>query len=414
MSESQTRQRVENLKSPVSSFQSLVGARIDMLTRDIEAQCEHFKSETDIRIVMQETEIIRLASVLTLSAYYHINRAYFHASSGLIAIVVAIVEIVVWAYTSIKWLVNTRVAQILIGIHRILYTIWGDYKKEVDKHLKNVSDYAQSIGMGVDGLINLFSAAQGAVGLYAGIRGKDYEGFRGDLYESFNKNTARVKYYLQLLAEDPSAFFTKFFLDEQGHQYNEAKEWWGNTLDTIEAAVDMVDKAAEQIASIGEELLKFEASLPDLIREHIPSWITHGLRDMNDYIYYNVKPALAKVDNKLSEVNAVLDSYRDNAADLVDKLAHPGEVLLGVDDLPDYARDAQLAMIDDVTSREFETAATAERLAMSGDLEDFDIINAALTAPTPEPVFLSIEASARHEATGIVLEPHETWFVGDY
>ncbi|GAI23052.1 unnamed protein product, partial [marine sediment metagenome] len=90
MSESQTRERVENLKSPVNKFQLLTETGIDMLTGNIEAECEHFKADTDIRIALQETKIIRLTSVLTLSAYYHINRAYFHASPGFLAILAGI------------------------------------------------------------------------------------------------------------------------------------------------------------------------------------------------------------------------------------------------------------------------------------------------------------------------------------
>ncbi len=414
MSESQVRERIENLKSPVSKFQLLTETGIDVLMGNIEAECEHFKTDADLRIALTETKIVRLASVLTLSAYYHINRAYFHASPGLFAILTAIWGVIMIVVDIVKLIRDSKLWSIAIIIHDLCMVLWEEYRKFVEDVMREVSDVSQQLGMGVDGFSHLLNACEGSVGVIQGIRGIDYQGFKGELYDKYLQYSTYISQHLHELATDPSAVFRKLFTRNQVTDWEDGGDWWKKTAGWIGGVTDRLDKATDAILGMSEEILKFEASLPEFIRNNIPDWITGGLRDMNDYVYYNVKPALAKFDRTFSEIDAVLDSHRKTAADLVDKLAHPGEVLLGIDDLPDYARDTQLAMIDDVTSREFETASESERLAMSGDLEAFDIIQAAMTAPTPEPEFLSMESLGRHELTGIVLDPHETWFVGDY
>ncbi|GAH69871.1 unnamed protein product, partial [marine sediment metagenome] len=110
----------------------------------------------------------------------------------------------------------------------------------------------------------------------------------------------------------------------------------------------------------------------------------------------------------------IMKTLSQRGSELADKLAHPGDVLLGVDDLPDYVKAYQERAIDDVTSREFDFWTNSERSEVQGDLDDFDRIDRLLTAPTPEPEFLAMEVAKGRTIGEITAEHKETWFPGGY
>jgi len=171
---------------------------------------------------------------------------------------------------------------------------------------------------------------------------------------------------------------------------------------------------AESVGYITGELVALEATLPKFIRDNIPRAIWDGIWAADKAIRMDILPTLESIDSQFNEVNAVLAAHRARTESLGRLLKKPGDILLSVDDLPAWAQQNQLDMIDDVTSRQFEEASASERLAMSGDLDEFDRIDQALKAPTPTPPFMSIESPDYVTGPDIVKEPHETWFVGDY
>ena len=109
-----------------------------------------------------------------------------------------------------------------------------------------------------------------------------------------------------------------------------------------------------------------------------------------------------------------MESISKRGSDLADKLANPGDLLLGVDELPEYVKKYQEGLIDDVTSREFEFWTNQERGEMQGAFDEFDRVDRLATAPTPEPEFLSMEIPIGRTVGEITAEPHETWFPGGY
>ena len=154
--------------------------------------------------------------------------------------------------------------------------------------------------------------------------------------------------------------------------------------------------------------------MPAFIRDNIPAVIWDGISWANSKIDDQLLPALSNIDQKLSEVNAVLESHRQTAASLIDELAHPGDLLSRIDQLEESARLLQEGKIDDITSRLYEKETDKYLEDDAAIIEEFELIDKAMEAPIPEPSFLSLEDIPRHDIVAPERIGAETWFVGDY
>ena len=185
-------------------------------------------------------------------------------------------------------------------------------------------------------------------------------------------------------------------------------------FDPIYEGIKKAEAAFTGLSSVADELAAIQEGMPEFIRKHIPVAIWDALETFTETIDRQILPRLINAERVLETARKILISYGVKFGDLADKLAHPGTNLLTIDDLPDYAKNQELWAVDDIASRLFGESADQERLAMSADLAKFDLIDAAATAPLPEPSFMTIESPARAALHGIVATPKETWFIDGY
>ena len=113
-------------------------------------------------------------------------------------------------------------------------------------------------------------------------------------------------------------------------------------------------------------------------------------------------------------MDAILNANIERGHELAQRLARPGDILGGVDALTGSEQSNQLGMIDDVTSREFDFWTNTERAEIQPDLNAFDRIDSALTAPTPQPGFMALNNPDRKRLHGITVDHQETWMIGGY
>jgi hypothetical protein len=162
------------------------------------------------------------------------------------------------------------------------------------------------------------------------------------------------------------------------------------------------------------ELSALRVNMPQLIAQYIPAGIWTALDEADSFIHDKIMPALNQVQSLVTTIQRATNVTNTQLSALAAKLASPGNLLQGVDSLPGFLKKDQETRIDDVTSREFEFWTDQERTIIEADLNAFDLIDSALKAPTPSPVYFELEGTDEYHPRGITVTPQETWMIGGY
>jgi len=173
-------------------------------------------------------------------------------------------------------------------------------------------------------------------------------------------------------------------------------------------------EAISGLKGVADELSAIQNNMPEVIRANIPASIWASLDNFSDIVSTQILPRIQKVESMLTIYDNVFAANSKKLGELADRLAHPGTNLLGIDDLPDYARASEQWAIDEVASRLFGAGSDLERSDIQSALDRFEIIDAAARSPLPTLAFMDIETPGRGALYGIVVEPQETWFIGGY
>lgn len=395
----------------VKFFTDFTRNNIAFLNQDIINQGRVISQTLEVQVSEHEIFIIRTVTCLQTNATYHILRTLYHASPSLIAILLVIWGVIKFIWDVIKIVID--IINIIQALHvdDLMYKLWPWYAEQIDKIRAFITDVSEALGWGVDGLMHLLNATTGAVGIYGGLTGKSEDWFKMQSFVKMESTLKTLETFTTIGYKDPSTLLAMIFEVEERDTLGWLGNWSGDNLDKIISVTTMAEKALRDAGDIGNELLAIRVNMPSIIAQNIPASIWSGLESFNNVIYDDILPTVSAINNKLEEANRLIDMYSDQLSNVARKLLKPGDLLLGVDNLIDPVRVLQEQAIDDVASREFQRIADENRAAISGDLDEFDRIDEALSAPTPPPVFMTIEDPKRRAILGIVYEPGETWFL---
>jgi len=400
-----------DIDSAVNLYADLTGSNIDRINEQIKSDAEVLALNLEVSLSFNESYLIRAAAELQRHALYHTLRGTYHASPALLFFLISMIILInkIWAVVSV--IVTIFAVIKAFHIDDLLYRWWPWYADIVDQIRGFIVETSEALGWGIDGLMHLVNAVQGGVSIYGGLtnKGEDWMKLQGLLKMEDTLKTLQI--YAKIGYTDAGDLLGKIFDVQARDTLLWFKDWSGENLDKIMNVTGIAEKALRDAGSIGDELLAIRENMPQVIADNIPASIWSGLESFNNTIYNDILPTVSGTNEKLAEANRLIDMYADQMSNIARKLIKPGDLLLGVDNLPDYVRLPQEVAIDDVASREFQRLANEGRDALDDDLGEFDRIDAALKADTPEPVFMSLESPARAALTGIVAEPYETWFL---
>jgi hypothetical protein len=372
------------------------------------------QKETEINVSLINLQLQNYTYQLNLNAYYHYLKSAIDPDPGFIAIVLGVYNVIKSVVTFIQMIVNSKVFQVLLLIHKILVTVWPDYKKATDRIIKNVSDFSKQVGMGADGLHHLLSAVASTAGMITGLAGEKTDFTAQQWYIKSNKTLQLISNVANTWSVDPIGHLTSISWYSGVADQEAMNKWWTETSEWINSGINDVAKSVQDITGITDDLQQAISLMPQFVQENIPSWVQDGLNNVNDLINESINPALNQVRQQVNIINNVLNEYKINIHNLQNGLLNPGVTLLRVDDLNAVEKERQLAMIDDVTSRDFVEQTTKDREGLSNTIDTLDSIVEALTAPTPEPQQYSLESVPGRPKPEITIEAHETWMVGGY
>jgi len=375
----------------------------------IRGSCVFLLDDLEIQITSCEINLIRISSVLAQNAQFHILRAYHHASPSLWLFLVGIYEFVV------------KVVEIITVINTIMLVVTGEklaywldqlipgFQAAWDDIMNKISAFSAALGWGVDGVQHLLNATHASADIWGTVTGKDLDSVKMEKFKRTEILLDSYSKYLHAWQANPGQQIAKYAEAASSRMYWSGYDAIHNITDKVGVFGEKVETVLTSVGTITDELLSLRNDMPEFIAENIPTGIWDSLEKADTVINDRILPALTTITDRIDDLDAVLDAYQAKAAEIADRLAHPGDLLAEIDKLPDYARQNQLVKIDGVTSMLMKESNEAAVAALAGDLSEFGIIAASLENPPAPLPFMTLELPGR--SPGITPEPYETWIL---
>jgi len=382
------------------------------IKQQIRDQGAFIRDEISVTVARGEVTLTRAIALVTYDAEYHIASAYFHASPGLIAFITGI-------YTVVKTIVDiistlSKVLQAITGQNLVywLNQIIPGFQDVWNNLMDQISTFSSQLGWGVDGVLHLMNLTNIGSNLVGSITGKDYGWVQADMYKKAKYTLASFSAGLENWQNNPGKMISLIFGSNQESDHFLADTFMTRLTGKLDGAVDKVELFASGLGQMTSEIAAIQNDMPAIVAKHIPKALWDGVTKVDAAINDRILPQLTQISDSIDELNTVIESQRKKAAELADKIAHPGDLLMEISKLPDYARDDQLSKIDSVVSYNMSQDNEIGAADRAARLLEFSKITQALANP-PEPIpFLELELPGK--SPGITAEPRETWLVGDF
>ena len=402
----------DRVDSHIASYKQLTDSSVTALKQAVRDDCARFREEISISISRIEIVITRETVTLVDDAEYHLLRAYFHASPSLWAIILAIygfvrvvIEVISVINEVMKVITGETLAYWLDFIIPGFEAAWRDI-------MNKVSQFSALLGWGVDGVHHLLNVRNAGADLWGIITGRDEDAVKVEKYKRTEAILNSYSLHLDAWQANPGAQIAAWAKAGSEDRYWEGLWKIREITGKIAAFEDKSTAAFECIGTITNELLALHNNMPYIVNKYIPVYIWDKLEWFSIFTNDRLLPWLEEIDDRLDELDAVIEAHQAKAAALADKIAHPGDMLAEIANLPDYARDDQLFKIDSVTSSLMSSQNTANFAAVEGDLRAFALIAKALETPPPALSFMELELPER--PGGVVTRFAPGWQVGDF
>jgi hypothetical protein len=404
------------INTGLEAFTDQTSSSVNIAVDDTYRLLKEMRENTNYHISTTQKVMIDGITLLHLNASLHIQRVMDVGSPTIIAIIAAIAQGVAVVVKFVKALMATKVIQLLLTLHKLAYAISNDYRDAVNQVMKKVSNFSKAVGLGAAGVSMAINIARCTKIMISGMDQENEDKAVYDFASWAGLQLSSIQSLSEKIAKDPNAWVCDMFESASTGAFYDSSGWSKRVFGMIDQATDLAAEALENVSGVLTQLQDFVSEMPDFIRDHIPQNLLDAVNKADIYIDDVLIPELVKTKSNIDIINSQLEEQRKKAAELAAKMGRPGDIMVGVDDLPDYAKQTQLKLIDDVSSREMARRNEEEAAKYEQFFKDSSLITEALTAPTPEPVMLTLETPERSKALGIVAEPHETWFVksGDY
>lgn len=414
MNEERIQKAIASTTEAVNGYVRTVDSYTDDLRPAIRFEARQLRDEVDIKIASCEAHIIRLTGIISQNANYHIISAYFHASPGLWAIIIGILEVV---KIVLDWISIINDLLVAITDQNLLYwlnKLIPGFENAWNSILHKISTISQKLGWGVDGISHLLNAFNIGTDAWGAITGKSDIGVRTEKMTKTQSFLNSLSGRLEEWENVPGIMFNDLINSVPSlNNFQSHMEMHNIQLNLGKLGHD-ARGFLTSISDITSELGALREDMPSFIADHIPQGLWDGIDRVQKTIDEGILPVLTDVMDRIAEVNAVLESYRERAEALAESLNNPGDLLERIEALSEQARLIQAGKLDKY-SGEMMNKKTGD-VAAGFETEDriLDALHELMSVPIPEPSFLALELAPGSTHPEITVEPHETWFAGDY
>jgi len=402
------------LNEAVNGYTHYLDAYTDTLRPGIRKQCLQLRDEVDIKVTSSEAHIIRLVGVISTDAEYHIASAYFHASPGLWAIILGILQVVKAIIDWIKIINDILIALTDEGVVYWVNKLLPGFEDAWNNLLNGISDISQKLGWGVDGISHLLNAFSVGADTWGHITGGSTGAVRIEKIECTQKFLDSLSKNLTRWENTPGVMFDDLLAKVPAQTNLESWSTMWVMRSNIKKALERTETILSGVSGITHELGALREGMPAFIAQHIPQGLWDGIDRVQRTIDEGILPVMTDIGDRIDAVNAVLEAHRIKAEALAESLNNPGDLLERIEALSEQARLIQAGKLDKYAG-EMLSKTTGNMVAGFAE-EDriLDALHELMSVPIPEPSFLGLELAPGVSHPEITVEPHESWFVGDY
>ena len=414
MDDGRVKAAVGNTEAFLEDYASGVEGYTSDIRSSVREACKSLQDDISINLTSREVELTRYTTLIARDAEFHTLTAYYKASPGLIAIIIAIAKFVLKVVGIIKIINDFMVLVTGENLAYWLNKLIPGFEEAWNDIMNKISGFSAMLGWGVDGVHHLINALGASADLWGMVTGRPMDEVRVKKYTRLYTLMNSYSNYLAKWQKNPGEQIAKYI--DWFSDYNYGEGYWKmhDIFDRLDTFGDKIETTVKDVGKISGELLGIREGMPEFIAKNIPRGVWDGIEKVDTAINDRIIPALTAVNDRVDELNAAIEAQRKHAQELADRVSHPGDLLSEIDSLPLYARLDQEDKIDDIATRKLKRDTSEAWEAERVDLRGFDKVYAAMTAPIPPPEFMELEVPGRGVITGITEEPRETWFVGDY
>jgi len=302
----------------------------------------------------------------------------------------------------------------LVRIHQLVYLISEDYRTQVDKIFSQIREISAALGYGADFMQLILRDTRNLVFDISSSIGKPYDlseitwmNTFSDFMKDFADKASSYRNNPNRLLWDIDMMIVKPGVDAKAYSMQVF-------IAGIERGIEGIKILAEDVIRIRNDVVRFAADLPEVIRGKILPEVNRVARQIDDFLKLTYDPVMKVIDASFAVVGAEIELRKKEVAKISDRIRRPGKYLQEIQYLDVEEQKQDYEAIAEVTShttreefREYDLAHEWAAKKLLADELARQVVSAAPEILRLEPTGPKVPGPPGPDKT-------DTPFVGDY
>ncbi len=302
----------------------------------------------------------------------------------------------------------------IMAIHRIAYMTSEAYRGVFLDISEAISRVSTQLGLPAYYIQNALENARIVVHDLGATLGQSWDLSEITWLNTMNDFLETIKDKTDLYSRKPAALLWDIYQKIYKPAYDTKASAARVVFDTLDKNIHAIDEIIKDIDKVGKSFSTLVLELPEVVRREIEPTVRPILNAWKSDIRSDYLAKFSTFKDLIGYNAAALKSSKDQLYLLAHKLAFPGDLLEGVDELSPTSRKLQEYKIAQVANRAYqeyqdtvakEYGETTEAMAHK--------LRHPLAPTTPPPWYLP-EIEGAIAPPGMLAQTRRSWFVGDF
>jgi len=408
----------------VDVIEDVIDVVVDVVSHVVDAVTKVVKKVVDL-LSNKWVLIAALAAFSIFIAGPAIAAAYSSATAAMATAEIASLSTLAQLSVGVSTFVSTLSASFsamlnaihfstILSAHNIAMLVSDDYRVMMYGVYSQISEvssalgfYPQFLALAIRNSRNLVLDVSTSLGMPYDLAQVQWLGTFNEYLHKFNEKASAYENNPGELFADMEEWIDKPSMDTKG-------AFMTRTLQTIDKTLEVVDVVVKDSIKIRDDIRQLAYDLPENIRKYVQPIADKITEDFDRFVAEIYDPYKKEIDFIIAGLYQVQDKARKDMSDVVRRLKKPGDYLLEIDYFPDWEREDQERIFDDVSTRQRRRdVGTFNELGKATTFE-LDKLVRALKIALPIPLGFPEEIEVPVRPATVKATPRKTWYVGDY